>query len=88
MNLENMERTTQRSADNPVHYVVSQVQNYFHHLEDHGNGDSQEERDLPANGRGQGRAVPALGNKFLLSKIRTLSNSLLHKLSVSSGIWC
>ena len=44
-NLENMEGTTQRSPDNPVHDVISQVQNDLHHLEDHGDGDPQEQRE-------------------------------------------
>ena len=59
-NLENMEGTTQGSPDNPVHDVVSQVQNDLHHLEDHGDGDPKEQRDLAADGRCQSSAVPAL----------------------------
>ena len=55
-----MVRPTQRLPTQPVDEIADKVDDNFHHLEHHRDGDSEVERELTAHSGGGGSTEPAL----------------------------
>ena len=53
---------TQRTATQPVDEVADEVEDDFHHLEHHGDGDSEVEGQLASDRGGGGSTQPTLSN--------------------------